>query len=68
MEKTWSIIRRYGTQSVMKMGLNQPIMPELIEKLMESTDSDGLTESVKGKELKNSRLCEVDLSEEPGKD
>ena len=52
----------------MKMGLNQPIMPELIEKLMESTDSDGLTESVKEKELKNSRLCEVDLSEEPGKD
>ena len=25
MESTWSIIRRYGTQSVMRVGLNQPI-------------------------------------------
>ena len=46
MESTWSIIRRYGTQSVMRVGLNQPIMREVIEKMMESTESDGLTESV----------------------
>ena len=26
MERTWDLIRRYGTQSVMKVGLNQPIM------------------------------------------
>ena len=26
MERTWDVIRRYGTQSVMKVGLNQPIM------------------------------------------
>ena len=47
MESMWSIIRRYGTQSVMRVGLNQPIMREVIEKMMESTESDGLTESRK---------------------
>ena len=46
MESTWSIIRRYGTQSVMRVGLNQPIMREVIEKMMESTESDVMTESV----------------------
>ena len=34
MERTWDVIRRYGTQSVMKVGLNQPIMREVLEKLM----------------------------------
>ena len=47
MENTWSIIRRYGNQSVMRGGLNQPLMREVIEKMVESTESDGLTESVK---------------------
>ena len=28
MESTWDVIRRYGTQSAMRMGLNQPIMRE----------------------------------------
>ena len=46
MECTWSIIRRCGTQTVMRVGLNQPIMREVIEKMMESTESDGLTGSV----------------------
>ena len=39
-------IRRYGTPSVMKVGLNQPIMRELLDKLMSSVGSDVLTESV----------------------
>ena len=34
MERTWDVIRRYGTQSVMKVGLKQPIMREVLEKLM----------------------------------
>ena len=39
-------MRRYGTQSVTKVGLNQPIMREVPEKLMSSVESDLLTESV----------------------
>ena len=31
IERTWDVIRRYGTQSVMKVGLNQPIMREALE-------------------------------------
>ena len=46
MERTWHLIRRYGTQSVMKVGLNQPIMREVLEKIMNSVESDVLTESV----------------------
>ena len=34
MERTWEVIRRYGTQSVKKVGLNQPIMREILQKLM----------------------------------
>ena len=47
MERKWDVIRRYGTQSVMKVGLNQPIMREVLEKIMNSVESDDvLTESV----------------------
>ena len=46
MERTWDVIRRYGTQSIMKVGLNQPIMHEVQEKIMNPEESDVLTESV----------------------
>ena len=46
MERTWDVIRGYGTQSVMKVGLNKPIMREVLEKIMNSVESDVLTESV----------------------
>ena len=46
IERTWDVIRRYSTQSVMRVGLNQPIMREVLEKLMGLTESDGLTETV----------------------
>ena len=46
MEKSWDVIRRYGTQSIMKVGLNQPIMREVLEKIVKSMESDVLTESV----------------------
>ena len=46
MEETWDVIRRYGTQSVKKVGLNQHIMREVLGKLMSSAESDLLTESV----------------------
>ena len=44
MERTWYVISRYGTQSVMKVGLNRPIMREVLEKLISSVESDVLTE------------------------
>ena len=46
MERSWDVIRRYGTQSIMKVGLNQPIMREVLEKIVNSIESDVLTESV----------------------
>ena len=46
MEKSWDVIRRYGTQSIMKVGLNQPIMREVLEKIVNSMESDVLTDSV----------------------
>ena len=46
MERSWDVIRRYGTQSIMKVGLNQPIMRDVLEKIMNSIESDVLTESV----------------------
>ena len=46
MEKSWDVIRRYGTQSMMKVVLNQSILREVLEKIMNSTESDVLTESV----------------------
>ena len=46
MEKSWDVIQRYGTQSIMKVGLNQPIMREVLEKIVNSMESDVLTESV----------------------
>ena len=46
MERSWDVIRRYGTQSIMKVGLNQPIMREILEKIVKSMESDVLTESV----------------------
>ena len=46
MERTCDVIRRYGTQSIRKVGLNQPIMREVLDKLMSSVESDVLAESV----------------------
>ena len=46
MERSWDVIRRYGTQSKMKVGLNQPIMREVLEKKLNSIESDVLTESL----------------------
>ena len=45
MERTWDVIRRCGTQSIMKVGLNQPIKREVLEKIMNSVESDVLNES-----------------------
>ena len=44
--RTWDVIRRCGTQSIMKVGLNQPIMREVLEKIVNAAEFDVLTESV----------------------
>ena len=46
IERTWDVIRRYGTQSIMKEGLNQPIMREVLEKILNAVESDVLTKSI----------------------
>ena len=46
MERIRNVIRRYGTQSVRKVGLNQPIMREVLGKRISSVECDVLTESV----------------------
>ena len=46
VERTWDVIRRYGKQSVLKVGMNQPIMTEVLGKLISSVESYVLTESV----------------------
>ena len=46
VEWTWDVIRRYGTQPVKKVGLNHPIMCEVLDKLMGPTEFDSLVELV----------------------
>ena len=36
MEKTWDVIRRYETQAIMKVGINQLIMREVLDKIKNS--------------------------------
>ena len=33
MEEVWTVIQSYGTQSILKTGLNQPLMREVLDKL-----------------------------------
>ena len=35
MEEVWTVIQSYGTQSILKTGLNQPLMREVLDKLDE---------------------------------
>ena len=35
MEEVWTVIQSYGTQSILKTGLNQPLMREVLNKLDE---------------------------------
>ena len=44
MESTWGKIRRFGTHSVMRVGLNQPILSKITEKTVKSTESESVTE------------------------
>ena len=35
MEELWAVVQSYGTQSILKLGLNRPLMREVLEKLDE---------------------------------
>ena len=35
MEKVWTVVQSYGTQSILKVGLNRPLMREVLDKLDE---------------------------------
>ena len=33
MEEVWTVVQSYGTQSILKIGLNRPLMREVLHKL-----------------------------------
>ena len=33
MEQVWAVVQSYGTQSILKQGLNRPFMREVLDKL-----------------------------------
>ena len=33
MEEVWTVVQSYGTQSILKLGLNRPLMREVLDKL-----------------------------------
>ena len=35
MEETWTVVQSYGTQSILKVGLNRPLMRDVLDKLDE---------------------------------
>ena len=35
MEEVWTVVQSYGTQSILKLGLNRPLMREILNKLDE---------------------------------
>ena len=35
MEEVWTVVQNYGTQSILKVGLNRPLMREVLDKLDE---------------------------------
>ena len=35
MEEIWTVVQSYGTQSILKIGLNRPLMQEFLDKLDE---------------------------------
>ena len=35
MEEVWTVVQSYGTQSILKIGLNRPLMWEVLDKLNE---------------------------------
>ena len=35
MEEVWTVVQSYGTQSILKLGLNGPLMREVLDKLDE---------------------------------
>ena len=39
IEEVWAVVQSYGTQSILKLGLNRPLMREVLDKLDECEGS-----------------------------
>ena len=40
MEEVWAVVQSYGTQSILKLGLNRPLMREVLDKNSTSVKGD----------------------------
>ena len=58
MEEVWTVVQSYGTQSILKTGLNRPLMREVLDKLdeCEGRSSELLTDSFTDKSEANSPI------------
>ena len=58
MEEVWTVVQSYGTQSILKLGLNQPLMREVLDKLEECEGrlSELLIDSATGESEANSPI------------
>ena len=67
MEEVWSVVQSYGTQSMLKIGLNRPLMREILDKLddCEGRLSDLLIDSATDESEANSP---IKATPEEGKD
>ena len=58
MEEVWTVVQSYGTQSILKLGLNRPLMREVLDKLdnCEGRLSELLIDSATDKSEANSPI------------
>ena len=58
MEEVWTVVQSYGTQSILKVGLNRPLMREVLDKLEECEGrlSELLIDSATGESEANSPI------------
>ena len=63
MEEVWTVVQSYGTQSILKLGLNRPLMREVLDKLDECEGrlSELLIDSATDKSEANSPIKMTDL-------
>ena len=65
MEEVWTVFQSYGTQSILKLGLNRPLMREVLDKLDECEGrlSEFFIDSATEESKKEWYICQ-----EPGKE
>ena len=74
MEEVWTVIQSYGTQSILKEGLNRPLIWEVFDKLDECEGrlSELFIDSATGESEANSPIKKIKekwyICREPGKE